>query len=107
MNLQEAIEFLDNQGYYLIESTHAEDDTLDWLGQVVYEYTQQNGIEWHSDWHRDSYKLVYRGIYKFFTSFDEVGDVVLTIFNGELTAVQLENGDGYTAREFAEEFGTK
>ena len=63
MNLQEAIEFMDNQGYYLIESTHAEDDTLDWLGQVVYEYTQQNGIEWESNWHRDGYKLVYRGIY--------------------------------------------
>ena len=52
MNLQEAIEFLDNQGYYLIKETHAEDDTLDWLGQVVYEYTQENGIKWHSDWRR-------------------------------------------------------
>lgn len=107
MNLQEAIEFLDNQGYYLIKEAHAEDDTLDWLGQVVYEYTQQNGIEWNSDWNRDSYKRVYGGIYKFFTSFEGIGDVVLTIFNGELTAVQLENGDGYTAREFADEFGTK
>ena len=105
MNLQEAIEFLDNQGYYLIENTHAEDDTLDWLGQIVYEYTQQNGIEWHSDWNRDSYKLVYRNIYKFHTVFDDFGEVTLTIFNGELTAVQLENdGMGYTAREFAEEF---
>ena len=107
MNLQEAIEFLDNQGYYLIESTHAEDDTLDWLSQVVYEYTQENGIGWNSNWHRDGYKLVYRGIYKFYTEFDEIGEVIITIFNGELTAVQLKNGDGYTAREFAKKFGTK
>lgn len=107
MNLQEAIEFLDNQGYYLIEKTHAEDDTLDWIGQVVYEYTQENGIKWHSDWYRDGYKLVYRGIYKFYTSFEDVGDVVITIFNGELTAVQTDNGDEYTAKEFAEKFGTK
>ena len=105
MNLQEAIEFLDNQGYYLIESTHAEDDTLDWLSQVVYEYTQENGIEWESNWHKDGYKLVYRGIYKFYTAFEGIGDVIITIFNGELTAVHLENGDGYTAKEFAKKFG--
>lgn len=107
MNLQEAIKFLDNQGYYLIKETHAEDDTFDWLGQVVYEYTQQNGIKWHSDWHRDGYKLVYRGIYKFYTVFDVIGKVTLTIFNGELTGVETANGDKYTAREFAKEFGTK
>lgn len=107
MDLQEAIEFLDNQGYYLIENTHTEDDTLDWLGQIVYEYTQQNGIKWHSDWRRDGYKLVYRRIYKFYTVFDGIGDVVITIFNGELTAVQTDNGDKYTAKDFAKEFGTK
>ena len=107
MKLQEAIKFLDKQGYYLIESTHAEDDTLDWLGQVVYEYTQENGIKWHSDWHRDGYKLVYRGTYKFYTAFDEIGDVIITIFNGELTGVETANGDKYTARDFADEFGTK
>ena len=107
MNLQEAIDFLDNQGYYLIKEARAEDDTLDWLSQIVYEYTQQNGIKWNSDWHKDGYKLVYRGIYKFYTAFDKIGDVTLTIFNGELTAVQLKNGDGYTAREFAKKFGTK
>ena len=107
MNLQEAIKFLDKQGYYLIESTHAEDDTLDWIGQVVYEYTQENGIKWHSDWHRDGYKLVHRGIYKFYTEFDEIGEVILTIFNGELTGVETDKGDKYTANEFADEFGTK
>ena len=69
--------------------------------------TQENGIKWHSDWNRDSYKLVYRGIYKFYTVFDEIGDVILTIFNGELTAVQTDNGDKYTANDFAKEFGTK
>lgn len=107
MNLQEAIEFLDNQGYYLIESTHAEDDTLDWLSQVVYEYTQENGIGWESNWHKDGYKLVYRGTYKFYTAFDEIGDVILTVFNGELTGIETAKGDKYTAREFAEKFGTK
>ena len=105
MNLQEAIDFLDNQGYYLIERTHAEDDNLDWLCQVVYEYTEPNGIKWHYKWERDGYKLVYRNIYEMYTVFDDFGEVTLTIFNGEVTAVQLENGDKYTAREFAEEFG--
>lgn len=108
MNLQEAIEFLDNQGYYLIKETHAEDDTLDWIGQVVYEYTQENGIKWHSDWRRgDGYKLVYRGTYKFYTVFDEIGDVIITIFDGEITGVETAEGYKYTANEFAKEFGTK
>ena len=107
MNLQEAIDFLDNQGYYLIKETHAEDDTLDWLCQVVYEYTQEHGIEWHYDWKKDGYKLVYRGIYEMYTVFGGVGEVTITIFNGEVTGVKTAKGDGYTAREFAEEFGTK
>jgi hypothetical protein len=106
MNLQEAIEFLDNQGYYLIKETHAEDDTLDWLGQVVYEYTQENGIKWHSDWRRgDGYKLVYRNIYEFYTVFDDVGEVKITIKNGEITEIEPKKGGIYSPEEFAEKFG--
>ena len=107
MNLQEAIEFLDNQGYYLIERTHAEDDTLDWLAQVIYEYTQQNGIKWNSDWYRDGYKLVYRGIYEFYTAFDDVGEVKITIKEGVITEIEPKKGGIYSPEEFADEFGTK
>ena len=105
MNLQEAIEFLDNQGYYLIKETHAEDDTLDWLCQAVYEYTNPNGIEWHYNWKRDGYFYVGNGIYEMYTVFDAVGEVKITIKDGEVTEIEPKKGGIYTPEEFAEEFG--
>ena len=102
MNLQEAINFLDNQGYYLIKEGQSEVDILDLLCKIVSKYTQQNGIKWHFDSRRDRYKRV-KKIYEMYTEFDYVGKVKITINNGVVTGIDTKYGF-YSPEEFTEDF---
>lgn len=82
MQLDEAKRILNNNGYILKE-THAEDDILDWLGDIFWKFTEENGVEWHSDWKTSHWEESYIG-YKLYTKLDGKDIIVLIDKNGKI-----------------------
>lgn len=96
MQLEEAKSILNENGYYLTENSFGD------LNQIVFETLSNYGIDW-SGTPTDKVKKVYSGIYKYSTAINGLGPVTLTIFNDEVTALQIGN-KGYVPSEFPKIF---
>ena len=102
MNLEEAIEFLNNQGYYLKE-THAEDDELDYLCDIVYNDISKELTGGTIDMNWKNGTACKRGIlYTQYTSLEgETSDIQVTFNDNHVKFITID-GQDMTDEEFIE-----
>ncbi len=102
MNLEEAIEFLNNQGYYLKE-THAEDDELDYRCDIVYTEVQKEltGGTIEMNWKNGT--AYSRGVLytKYISNDGESSDIQVTFNDNHVKFITID-GQDMTEEEFIE-----
>ena len=102
MNLEEAIEFLNNQGYNLKE-THAEDDELDYRCDIVYTEVQKELTGGTIDMNWKNGTSYRRGVLytKYISNDGESSNIQVTFNDNHVKFITID-GQDMTDEEFIE-----